>query len=302
MGTGGVGGYFGARLACAGINVTFISRGENLEAMQNVGLKIESANGDINLYPVKATDAPVDIGPVDYVLFTTKLWDTEAAGEAIRPLMGAQTAVVSLQNGVDPERRLSKILGREHVMGGLAQIGAVIAAPGVIRHTGTMARVVFGELNGQSTPRSKSLLTAFRNAEVDADISENIEKAIWEKFVFLVGLSGITSVTRRSIGPLRDDADCRSLLTRVMLETIAVARANGIDIKDKYVEDRLAFIDSLPAEMTSSMHQDLERGKRLELDWLSGAVRRMGYEYGLETPANNFIFTALKLSAAGKTG
>lgn len=299
MGTGGVGGYFGGRLAANGCDVTFIARGAHLEATRTNGLKVESANGDIHIHPAKATNAPSEIGPVDFVFFTTKLWDTETAAEAIRPLMGSETAVISLQNGVDAGARLAAILGRKHVMGGLAQIASVIASPGVIRHTGTMARIVFGELNGQRTSRAEKLLAALRDARIDAEIADNIEKSIWEKFVFLVALSGLTSLTRKSIGPLREDPDTRALLATVMTETVTVARAKGIDIDESYVVDRLAFFDTLPAEMTSSMHLDLERGNRLELEWLSGAVARMGRELGVDTPANAFIYTVLKLSAGG---
>ncbi len=300
MGSGGVGGYFGGRLAAQGYDVTFIARGAHLEAIRTNGLKLESANGDVRVHPATATDTPSDIGAVDYVLFATKLWDTETAGEAIRPLMGSETAVISLQNGVDAEERLAAILGREHVMGGLAQISAIIAAPGVIRHTGKMAKIVFGEHDGRSTPRAEELLTALRDSGVYADLSDNIERSIWQKFVFLVALSAVTSVTRHALGPVRQDPGTRALLETVMMEAVVVARAKGIDIDPGFVGDRLAFFDTLPAERTSSMHQDRERGNRLELDWLAGAVVRMGHELGVETPANVFIYTALKLSVGGK--
>jgi 2-dehydropantoate 2-reductase len=192
------------------------------------------------------------------------------------------------------------ILGREHVMGGLAQIASVIAAPGVIHHTGTMARIVLGELDGSRTARAESLLAALHDAGIDAQIIDDIVTAIWQKFVFLVALSGVTSVTQHALGPLREDPDTRALLATIMKETVAVARAKGIDIDPAYVNDRLVFFDTLPADMTSSMHQDLQRGNRLELDWLSGAVVRMGKELGIDTPANAFIYVALKLSANEK--
>ncbi len=299
MGTGGVGGYFGGRLAAANFDVTFIARGEHLAAIRRDGLKIESENGDLHIYPTKVTDVPADIGPVDYVLFAVKLWDTAAAAHAIRRLIDAQTAVISFQNGVDAENQLSDILGRAHTMGGIAQIAALVAAPGIIRHTGTMARLVFGELGGERSQRGENLLAAFRTAGVDADLSDDIEKTIWQKFVFLVSFSALTSVTRHSIGPVREDPHARELLGLVMKESVAVAQAKGIDIDDEYVDDRLALIDTLPANMTSSMQQDLKRGNPLELDWLSGAVVRMGQELGVDTPANRFIYTALKLSKDG---
>lgn len=300
VGTGGVGGYFGGRLAKRGFDVTFIARGAHLNAIRRYGLRVESANGNIHVKPAKATDKPGEVGPVDFVLLAVKLWDTEAAAEAMRPLMGKDTAVISLQNGVDAETRLGDILGLEHVMGGLAQIAAVISAPGVIKHTGTMARVVFGELGGQRTPRTETLLDAMRAAGIEAEISDDIERAIWEKFVFLVAFSGVTSVTRQSIGALREDPETRSLLRSAMRETVAVARAQGIDIDEGFVENRLQWIDQLPAEMTSSMAEDLGRGNRLELDWLSGAVVRMGREHNVPTPTNAFMYAALKLSAGGK--
>ena len=301
MGSGGVGGYFGARLAANGFDVTFIARGAHLEVIQRDGLRLESANGNVHIKPAQATDTPASAGPVDYVLFTTKLWDTELAAEASRPLLGADTAVISLQNGVYAEQLLGEVLGREHVLGGLAQISSFIAAPGAIRHAGTMARVVFGELDGKRTPRAQALLTAFREAGVDADLTDDINRAIWQKFVFLVGLSGVTAVTRQSIGPLREDADTRALLGQVMAETAAVARAKGIAVDSASVNDRLAFMDALPADMTSSMAHDLAQGNRLELDWLSGAVARMGRELGVATPANTFIYVALKLNTAGNS-
>lgn len=300
MGTGGVGGYFGGRLAAKKFDVSFIARGGHLAAIRRYGLRVESAKGNIHLKHVKATDKPKEIGPVDYVLFTVKLADTESAIEAIRPLIGKDTVVISLQNGVDAEPLLSEKLGLQHVMGGLAFIAAVITAPGVIKHTGTMARVVFGELDGTRTPRAETLLAAFRDAGVDAEISDNIEKAIWEKFIFLVALSGVTTVTRKPIGVLRADTDTRALLRAVMAEVAAVARAQGIGIDDAFVDNRLAFADTLPPEMTSSMHEDLERGNRLELDWLAGTVVRLGREFGIATPANAFIYAALKHRAGGE--
>jgi 2-dehydropantoate 2-reductase len=301
MGTGGVGGYFGARLAAKGVDVTFIARGAHLQAIRADGLRLESPNGNVHIHPAQATDTPVDVGPVDYVLFTTKLWDTTNAAKTIRPMIGADTAVISLQNGVSAGHVLGETLGRGHVMGGLALISSFIAAPGVIRHAGTMARVVFGEFDGTHTPRVQALLKAFNEAGVDADIADNIERVIWQKFIFLVGLSGVTAVTRQSIGPLREDTDTRALLAQVMAETAAVARAKGIEIDPAFLDDRLVFMDTLPADMTSSMAHDLVQGNRLELDWLSGAVARMGRELGVDTPANAFIYTALKLSAAGSS-
>ena len=302
MGSGGVGGYFGGRLAQAGFDVSFIARGPHLAAMREQGLRLDSPLGDAHIKPAHATDDPAEIGPVDYVLFATKLWDTESAGEACRPLIGPETAVISLQNGVDAEDRLARILGAGHVMGGVAAISAVIGAPGVIDHLGDFARILFGELNGARRARGERLMAALDEAGIDATIADDIGKTIWNKFIFLVGLSALTSVTRKTIGPVREDPDCRALLVRVLAETVAVARAHGIALDADSEAERLAFLDKLPHAMTSSMAGDLARGNRLELDWLSGAVVRMGRELGVDTPANDFINTVLKLSAAGDGG
>ena len=299
MGSGGVGGYFGGRLAQAGFDVSFIARGPHLAAMRARGLRLNSPLGDAHIEPVRATDEPPDIGAVDYVLFATKLWDTENAGEACRPLIGPETAIISLQNGVDAEEILAAILGADHVMGGVAGISAVIGAPGVIDHMSAFAKIFLGELNGARTARAERLMAVLDEAGIDAEMPDDIGKSIWLKFIFLVGLSALTSLTRKTIGPLREDPECRVLLAQVLAEAAAVARAKGVALDEDVARERLAFIDGLPYAMTSSMATDLARGNRLELDWLSGAVVRMGREHGVDTPANGFVTTALKLSAAG---
>ncbi len=299
MGSGGVGGYFGGRLAQAGMDVHFIARGAHLAAIREQGLRINSSLGDIHIEPAQATDNTADVGPVDYVLFATKLWDTQSAGEACRPLIGPETAVISLQNGVDAEEILAAILGVDHVMGGVSGISAVIGAPGIIDHVSDFATIFLGEWDGTRSARAERLLAALQEAGIDAKMPGDIAKTIWLKFIFLVGLSALTSVTRKTIGPLREDPDCRALLAEVLAETAAVARARGVDLDEDVADERLALIDGLPAAMTSSMAGDLARGNRLELDWLSGAVVRMGREQGVDTPANDFINAALKLSAAG---
>ena len=299
MGSGGVGGYFGARLAAAGADVTFIARGAHLDAIRDHGLQIISPLGDVTVQPAKATDRPDDIGPVDVVLFVTKLWDTETAGAACRPLMGADTAVVSLQNGVDAEDDLATTLGSSHVMGGVSQIAAVIERPGVIRHNGDFATVIFGERDGVITPRAEALRDALVGAGIKAILSPNIDKAIWQKFIMLVGLSALTTVTGQTIGPIRDNPETHTLLEQVMGETAAVARARGIDDGDDILAKALGFVDGLPATMTSSMAGDRERGNRLELDWLSGAVVRIGAELGVLTPANQSIVDTLNGDAGG---
>lgn len=300
MGTGGVGGYFGTRLAAAGSNVTFIARGEHLAAMRRDGLKVESPLGNLHIYPVHATDDPKSIGAVDLVMLGVKLWSTNDAVEAVKPLIGAHTVVVSFQNGVDAVDILTNAYGPEHTMGGVAHIAAGIDRPGVIRHNGNLQRLTFGELDGRASPRAKALLDACLKAGIDAHLSDNIQGVIWEKFVFLVALSGMTSLTRLPIGPIREDPDTRAMLKSVMEEAARVGRARGVDLAPDCVDRQLAFADGLPPDMTSSMLRDLLSGNRLEVPWLAGAVVRLGGELGIDTPANRFIYAALKLHADGK--
>lgn len=300
MGTGGVGGYFGGRLAAAGEDVTFIARGAHLEALQQRGLAIRSALGDATITPCQATDDTAAIGPVDLVIFTVKLYDTEAAAEAIRPLIGPETGVVTFQNGITGPEALADRLGAEHVMGGVAKIAAVIAEPGVIRHTGTIAELVFGEFDGRSSARVAALAAALEAAGVRHTVSGEIRREIWDKMVFLSTFAGLTSLLRLPIGPIRSDRETRDLLRDGLAEALAVGRAAGANLPADLVDEILERIDRLPFEMKSSMLQDLEGGRRLELAWLSGAIVRMGRDLGVATPVHALIATALKLHAAGQ--
>ena len=299
MAAGGVGGYFGARLAAAGAEVTFIARGGHLEAIRRDGLRVDSRLGALHLRPARATDRPEEIGPVDIVLFAVKLWDTEAAATACKPLIGADTGVVGLQNGIDGPEVLAATLGRQHVIGGTAHIAAVIAEPGVIRHTGTMARLTFGEYHGPNGARVEALHALCQEAGVDAVLSPDVHRAIWEKFVFLATFSGLTTLTRLPKGPILADADTRALFRDALAEVVAVARAKGIGLPADHADALLRFGDGLPAEMKSSMLHDLERGNRLELPWLSGAVARIGRSLGVDTPVHRTIYAALKPYADG---
>jgi len=302
MGTGGVGGYFGARLARAGHEVAFVARGRQLEALRARGLRVESPLGDIHLPDVAVTDKPAEIGPVDLVLFTVKLWDTREAAEAIEPLLGSQAAVVSFQNGVVKDDILRQAVGAEHVIGGLTYIAATIAEPGVIRHSGTLAKLVFGEYDGSQSPRVRQFRDACADSGIDAEISNQIEQAIWEKFVFLVGLSGTTSLARSPIGPIRTHPRSRAFLHDVMAEVVQVARAQGVPLTADYADERLAFTDQVPASMTSSMHHDLEQGNRLEVAWLSGDVVARGARLDVETPCNRAIFDIMSVHSEGRAG
>ena len=299
MGTGGVGGYFGARLALSGCDVTFIARGTQLAALRQRGLRVLSAGGDMHVEHVTATDDPREVGPVDLVLFGVKLWDTEAAAELIKPMIGSNTAVVSFQNGVLKDEILQRVLGERTVMGGVCYIAATIAEPGVIRHTGAMQRLVFGEHDGVRSERAMAFLAACQKAGINAEISADIRRAIWEKFVFLVGFSGTTSAIRMPIGAIRSNPQARALLLDAMREVVAVGRAEGVQLAEDFADNRLKFADTLPEEMSSSMHNDLERGNRLEVEWLSGDVVRRGVARGIVTPVNRVLRDVLSMHAQG---
>jgi len=299
MAAGAVGGYFGARLAQAGHDVAFVARGRQLEALRAHGLRVESPLGDLHLPDVDVTDDPATIGTVDLVLFTVKLWDTMTAADAIKPLLGENTAVVSFQNSVVKDDILRQALGAEHIIGGVCYIAATIAEPGVIRHSGTLAKLVFGEYDGSLSPRVRQFRDACAGAGIDAEVSDRIEQAIWEKFVFLVGASGTTSLARSAVGPIRSHPRSRAFLHDTMEEVVQVARAQGVPLPAGYADDRLAFVDQLNAGMTSSMYHDLEHGNRLEVDWLSGDVVERGARLGVATPCNRAISDILSIYSGG---
>lgn len=299
MGAGGLGGYFGGRLAAAGHDVAFVARGAHLAAIRQNGLRVESALGELHLRDCVATDDPSTLAPADVVLIGVKLWDTEAAAEAIKPLVRPGTAVVSFQNGVSKDEVLTRILGREAVIGGVGQIGVVIASPGVIRHTGTMARLTFGELDNRRSDRVQALLDACQAAGIDAEIPEDINLAIWQKFAFLVPMSACTASMRSTIGPIRANPQTRAFLLDITREVAAVGRALGVKLAEDFAEQRMAFIDTLPPQMTASMQGDLARGNRLELPWLSGAVVALGGQLGVPTPLNRAVADILALYVDG---
>jgi 2-dehydropantoate 2-reductase len=300
LGSGGVGGYFGGRLAAAGADVTFIARGAHLEAIRDHGLRITSPRGDAHIAKPKIVETIAEIDAADLVLVGVKLWDTEAVATSLAPLAKAGAAILSLQNGVQKDDILKAHVPAGAVMGGVCYIAATIAEPGVIAHSGAMQRLVFGEYGGARSARGEAFLAACTAAGIDAEFSDAIERLIWEKFVFLVGLSGTTSLFRTSIGPIREDAERRSMLLAAMQEVVAVGRAKGVPLPVDFADGRLAFCDTIPAAMTSSMKTDLERGNRLELPWLSGGVVEMGRALGVPTPVNDQITDALTPFVAGK--
>ncbi len=299
MGAGGVGGYFGAKLAKAGHEVAFIARGRHLAAMRERGLTVRSASGEIRLQAPTVSDDPAALGAFDIVLFAVKLWDTESAAEAIRPLLAGGGLVIPFQNGVESIERIGAVVGASQVMGGVAYIAATIAEPGVIAHTGQMARLRFGAVLPEQEGSARRFLEACTGAGIDAEQVADVRRALWEKFVFLAAMSGVTGATRQPIGVIRADPDLRSALEAAMREAVTVARARGIALSDAFVEKQLAFADGLPAEMKSSMLNDLLAGNRLEAPWLSGAVTRMAKEAGLQAPVSATLYAAVKPFSGG---
>ena len=293
MGAGGVGGYFGARLQQAGHEVVFFARGRHLHAIRSHGLSVESPHGNVRLQ-VRVHEQPAEAGTVDVVLFAVKLWDTESAAQQIRPIVGPNTVVIPFQNGVESIERLRKVLPERAVMGGSAYIATHIKSPGVIEHTGQMARIQFGPLLDSQRDSAQAFLEACRKAGIQAEIPPDIVKANWEKFVFLVGLSSATAVARAPIGVVRADPDLRWLFEQAMRETWKVGRARGVALAENFVDERLRFADGLHADMRASLLHDLEAGGKLEAPWLCGAVARMAHEAGFDAPVNRAVFAALK--------
>lgn len=298
-GSGGLGGYFGARLAAGGAKVHFLARGAHLAAMRKDGIAIEGGSDPIHVPQVFATDDPATIGVVDLVLIAVKLWDTMAVLEQIRPLVGPDTTLISCQNGVLKDTYLRAAYPTPQIMGGVAYVATTIDRPGVILQTGPLQRLVFGEFDGTRSARAERFLAACHRGRIPAELSTTIEREIWQKFVFLVGLSGTTTAMRSTIGPIRENPATRAFLLDVMREVVAVARARGVDLPSDYAEQRLRFADEVAWDMTSSMHHDLQRGNRLEVQWLSGGVVQLGSEQGVPTPLNRAIADILALHAAG---
>ncbi len=293
FGSGGVGGYFGARLAASGTDVTFIARGAHLEAMRTRGLRLESPKGDLHLPHVEAVASPADLGPVDVVLFAVKMYDAEAAASTLAPLVGPDTVVIPFQNGVESVQILSRHLPAANVAGGVAYITAVITEPGVIRHT-VMDQLIFGETDHRRSPRLERLLAACQRANFQSRLSENIQADIWSKFIRLSVFSGMTSVTRSPLGPVRSDPDLNAMAETAWEEGLNVARACGVTLPPNTLDEIRTMWTSMAPQAKSSMLEDLERSRRLELPWLSGAIVRLGEEYGVPTPVHRFIAAVLK--------
>jgi 2-dehydropantoate 2-reductase len=299
MGAGGMGGYFGGRLARAGEPVAFVARGEHLRAIQRDGLTVRSVTGDFAVR-APATDEPGRvpelIGPVDLVLFCVKSYDTEAAAEALRPALGPDTAVLTLQNGVVNEEVLARVLGADRVLGGLVYGFAVIEQPGVVRHT-QGGRIVFGEMDGAARPRTARILAAGRRAGFPIEVAADIRRALWEKYLTIGALSGMTALSRRPIGDIRACPESRAMYRAIVEELSALARAEGVALAGDAVEQAMAGADRLDADSYASLYHDLTRGRRLELEALQGHAVRLGRRHGIPTPALSAVYAALRPAA-----
>ena len=300
MAAGAVGGYFGGRMAAAGHDVTFIARGAHRDAIRRDGLRIESALGDLHLKDLSVTDDPKQVGPVDVVLFAVKLWDTETAGEQTRPLIGSNTRVITLQNGVDSVERLAPILGDDVTIGGATYIVTTIAKPGVIRHTGAMAEVRCGRLDRRPDAVLAGYVQQMKAANIEITLADHMLLDIWKKFVLLSGTSGITASTRQPLGVIRDDEDMRAFFYKLMHETIGVGRAAGVEFPPELAAELDRWVASFPPTMKASMANDLDAGRRLELDWLAGKVVALGRKYGIATPGHEAVYAILKPYRMGR--
>ena len=294
IGTGGIGGPYGASLAKAGADVTFVARGAHLAALRENGLRVEGDRGETHIRPAHATDDIAGIGTVDFVLSCVKLWDVEQAAEQIRPIVGPHTAVIPLQNGIDAAERMIRILGDEPVMGGMAFVTGTIVAPGVVRQTGTYQQMTFGELDGRVSERGQRLRDLCEAAGFEGVLSSDIMVPVWQKFLLLVPLSGLNALTRLPLGKWREDADLVDLYEAALHETVAVGLAEGVRLPPDSVDKTLAMMRSMPSHHTTSMGNDLLRGNRLELPWFAGKVAELGRRHGIPTPVNGFIYAALK--------
>lgn len=300
MGSGGVGGIFGARLSRGGADVTFVARGAHLDAMRKNGLRIEGGTDPMTLPKVNATDDPAEAGRVDMVLFAVKLWDTESAARSLKPCIGPDTGLISFQNGVQKDDMLRPIVGDAALVGGASHVSAAITTPGVITQNGPLQKLAFGEFDGHRSQRVENLHKACQAGGIQSEIAPDINLVIWQKFVFLASIAGATTSMRAPIGAIRENPLTRQFLRDLMNEIVAVGRARGVPLAPDFGEQQMAFADTLPAAMIASMCNDLQNGKRLELRWLNGAVVDLGAESGVPTPLNRAVRDVLILHANGR--
>ena len=294
MGTGGVGGYYGGLLSQQGQEVIFIARGAHLQALREKGLRVKSVHGDFLVSPAKATDNPTEVGPVDLILFTTKTYHTDIAAQAIQPMVGKETVVVPLQNGIDAAERIGAHVGREHLVGGVTWLSAAIEAPGVIGQYSQFRRVVLGEFDGMMTARLKTIYETLQASGIDVELSDDIFTVLWTKFVFISSISALGSLTRVSLGEYRHIPETRDILIEALGEVTAVGRAAGAQLEADLVDKTLEFIDNTAPDMKTSMQRDVEAGRPSELESMLGVVPRLGRETGVSTPVMRLAYAVLK--------
>lgn len=293
FGTGGVGGRFGAQLASAGEDVVFIARGEHLQAIQTQGLRLATPEGDIVIHPAEASDDPVQVGVVDLVILGVKSWQVRDAAKAMKPMIGQETFVLPLQNGIEAATQLSEVLGAEHILGGLCGTFSWIESPGCIRSIGEFHFVKFAEFDNAPSTRTGELRKVFERADIDVEIPSDIQAAVWRKFLFVVSFWGVGAVTRAPIGVIRTVPETRRMLERCMQEINAVARAHQISLGDDVVERTMGSVDFLPPSVISSLQRDITGGRPSELEAWNGAVVRSGNQVGVATPVHEFIYHSL---------
>ncbi len=293
MGSGGIGAYYGGLLAKQGNDVTFIARGAHLRALRTKGLQVKSVHGDFVVFPAQATDRPAEVGLMELILFCVKTYDTEEAAKMIQPAVGPQTAVISLQNGVDASERIGKVVGMEHVLGGVTQISSAIEAPGTVKQVSQFRRIVFGELDGSVSARAQSIEEALKRTGITVEITREIHKALWAKLVFISAASGLGSLTRLPMGDYRSVPETRATIVSLMKEVEAVGRAHGVNLDTDVVEKSLAFMDAAAPHIKASMQLDVEAGRQTELEAMIGVIGRKGREVGIPTPTADVIYAAL---------
>ncbi|MGR3322904.1 MAG: ketopantoate reductase family protein [Pseudooceanicola sp.] len=294
MGAGALGGYFGGRLAAAGYEVTLIARGAHLAALRERGLRILSPRGDLHIPLIAATDDPATVGPVDVVMFMVKNYDVENGALAIAPMLGPETMVVTCQNGVSAHDRLGSVIGAGHVVPGVARMPAHVPEPGVINHSAMLDMLAFGEADGQVSPRVERFRDAIKAAGATVAVPDNILHDLWAKFVMQATFASATTLTRSDIGPLRSNTQTRAMMTAAMQETERVGRAILPDLPEGLSERAWDVLDNLPGTTHASMLDDLNGGKRLEVDYLSGDVVRLGREHGVPTPIHEVFWSMLQ--------
>lgn len=300
MGTGGLGGYIGGRLAHSGQDVMFIARGKSLQALRERGLHVKSTHGDFQLEKVRATDNCADVGPVDLILFCVKSYSTKSAALQIKPMVKSETAILPVLNGVDHIDILQNELGPAHVLGGVCIMSAHLLEPGHVEQLGPLHQLEFGELSGDITERCMKIQQVLSKTNIDAKTIHNIVERMWGKLAVMTGMFGVYSVVRGNHSVICREPETRNLIFQTVGEAIAVAQAKKIPLNNSLLEEVKAAMDAMPPTFQPSMKIDLERGKRIELEAVNGAISRMGKELGVPTPLNDFIYACLKPYAGGR--